>query len=188
VHPAFDVELAFGPMDFIQVNGAVNRRLVERAVALLDPRPGERVLDLFCGLGNFSLPLARSGAEVHGLEGDAGLVARAAANAGRNGLAAHFAEADLYRAGEGGRLPSGPWDRILLDPPRSGAGAVLGDVGRSGARRIVYVSCNPETLASDCARLVQEFGFRLEGAGIVDMFPHTTHVESIAVLERAGDA
>lgn len=184
--PEFDVTLRFEPTDFIQVNAALNERMIARALELLAPTPNDRVLDLFCGLGNFSLPLARRAAHVTGVEGDAGLIARARANAQRNGIEnAEFVVANLAQE----RLEEATWaqqryDAILLDPPRAGAREVLHVVGRSGARRVVYVSCHPGSLARDAGILVQEFGFRLRAAGVMDMFPHTAHVESIAVFER----
>ena len=183
--PEFDVELEFRPGDFTQVNFEVNRLMVARAVELLRPQPQERVLDLFCGLGNFTLPLARRAAEVVGVEGEAGLVARARANALRNGIGnARFYTANLYAA-----LDAEPWLRerfeaALLDPPRTGAVEVLPLLPRLGVERLVYVSCYPGTLARDAAELVQRHGYRLVGAGAMDMFPHTAHVESIAVFQR----
>ena len=183
--PEFDVELEFRPGDFTQVNFEVNRLMVARAVELLRPQPQERVLDLFCGLGNFTLPLARRAAEVVGVEGEAGLVARARANALRNGIGnARFYTANLYAA-----LDAEPWLRerfeaALLDPPRTGAVEVLPLLPRLGVERLVYVSCYPGTLARDAAELVQRHGYRLAGVGAMDMFPHTAHVESIAVFER----
>jgi 23S rRNA (uracil1939-C5)-methyltransferase len=183
--PEFDVELEFRPGDFTQVNFEVNRSMVARAVELLRPQPQERVLDLFCGLGNFTLPLARRAAEVVGVEGEAGLVARARANALRNGIGnARFYTANLYAA-----LDAEPWLRerfeaALLDPPRTGAVEVLPLLPRLGVERLVYVSCYPGTLARDAAELVQRHGYRLVGAGAMDMFPHTAHVESIAVFQR----
>ena len=183
--PDFGVELEFRPGDFTQVNLEVNRLMVARAVELLRPQVHERVLDLFCGLGNFTLPLARRTAEVVGVEGEAGLVARARASALRNGIGnARFYTANLY-----GVLDAEPWlherfDAALLDPPRTGAFEVLGLLPRLGVARLVYVSCYPGTLARDAAELVQRHGYRLVGAGAMDMFPHTAHVESIAVFER----
>jgi len=182
----WDVELGFEPLDFIQVNAALNEKMIAHALALLDVQPGERVLDLFCGLGNFTLPLGRVAAEVVGVEGDAGLVARARANAGRNGMAhVAFHVADLATD-----LSQQPWmgegfDRLLLDPARAGALEVLRQLPLDGLRRIVYVSCNPASLARDAAHLVNERGWRLRSAGVMDMFPHTAHVESIAVFEPA---
>lgn len=183
--PDFGVVLEFRPGDFTQVNFEVNRLMVARGIELLRPRPDERVLDLFCGLGNFTLPLARRAGEAVGVEGEAGLVARARANAARNGLCnAHFFTADLYAAPD-----AAPWARkrfaaALLDPPRTGAFEVLPLLPRLGVERLVYVSCYPGTLARDAAELVQRHGYRLAGVGAMDMFPHTAHVESIAVFER----
>jgi 23S rRNA (uracil1939-C5)-methyltransferase len=179
--PEFGVRLAFGPTDFTQVNHAVNRLLVSRAVRLLDPRPGERVGDLFCGLGNFSLPVATRGAQVIGLEGSAGLVARARANALANGLTAQFEVADLFQPN---LAPFAPFDKLLVDPPREGAIEVVKSLPGSWPRRIVYVSCDASTLARDAGVLVNVQGFRLAAAGVVNMFPHTAHVESIALFER----
>ena len=185
--PEFDLTIAFGPTEFTQVNAGVNRVLVKRAVDLLDPRPGARAGDLFCGLGNFSLPLARRGAEVVGMEGSASLVARAAANARANGLEARttFVAHDLYADAPGALARLGPVDKLLIDPPRDGAVEIckeLPDAG--GPRRIVYVSCSPSTLARDAGVLVNVKGYRLSCAGVVNMFPHTGHVESIALFER----
>lgn len=185
--PEFDLRIGFGPTDFTQVNHAVNRVLVRRAVALLAPRPGERIADLFCGLGNFALAIARRGAAVLGVEVNSGLLRRAARNAEENGLAAltRFVEMDLYR-------PSPPFselgrfDRMLLDPPRDGAVELVRALGKDAPSRIVYVSCSPATLARDAAVLVHAKGYVLAAAGIVNMFPHTSHVESIAVFDRDG--
>lgn len=180
--PDFDLTIGFLPTDFIQVNAEVNRRAVTLAMDLLDPRPGQRALDLFCGLGNFTLPLARRGARVLGLEGEAGLVARARENAAANGLDARFETADLYDPERlGTRLGAG-WDRVLLDPPRTGAMEVVKQLDRARAGRIVYVSCNPATLARDSRVLVHVHGYRLAAAGVLDMFPHTQHAEAIALF------
>ncbi len=184
--PRFDLRLDFEPVDFIQVNGELNRELVGRAVDLLGCGPGDRVLDLFCGLGNFTLPIARSGAQVVGVEGDAGLVARARQNAVANGIdTASFATANLA-APEPAVSPwmQGPYTHVLLDPPRAGALEMLPTVAALRPGRIVYVSCHPGSLARDLGVLCTDHGYRLSGAGVVDMFPHTTHVESIAVLDR----
>jgi len=184
--PAFDVEIRFEPTDFIQVNAALNEKAVSHAIALLSPGPGETVLDLFCGLGNFTLPLARRAARVVGVEGDAALVARARDNAEVNGIGnAEFHAADLAADPRGAAWAAGSFDRVLLDPPRAGAAAVLPLVAASGARRVVYVSCHPGSLARDAGELVREHGFRFTSAGVMDMFPHTAHVESIAVFEAA---
>lgn len=184
--PEFDVELEFRPTDFTQVNGDINGAMIKRALELLDLRGDERVLDLFCGLGNFTLPIARRAAWVTGVEGDAQLVARARDNARRNAIEnAEFHAADL-----GDPLSMWPWaarsfDKILLDPPRTGALEVVRRIAKLGAARIVYVSCNPATFARDAAELVQQHGYRLRKAGVMDMFPHTTHVECIALFEQA---
>lgn len=177
----------FRPHDFTQVNEAMNRRMVAQAMALLDPAPDERLLDLFCGLGNFTLPMARRAREVVGVEGDADLVAQARGNADRHGLIqARFVMANLY---DPAALDPPPWgagafDGVLLDPPRSGAREVLPAVAATGARRVVYVSCHPATLARDAGDLVRLHGFRLAAAGVMDMFPHTGHVESVALFVR----
>jgi 23S rRNA (uracil1939-C5)-methyltransferase len=183
--PAFDVSLEFAPTDFVQVNGALNESMVSRAVACLDPQPGERVLDLFCGLGNFSLPLARRAGEVVGVEGEAGLVARAARNAARQGIGnVSFVAADLAALAVDAPWAVRTYDRVLLDPPRAGAREVLAVVGAGGARRVVYISCHPGSLARDAGILVRDHGYRLVAAGVMDMFPHTAHVEAMAVFER----
>ncbi len=185
--PEFALTLAFGPTEFTQVNAGVNRVLVKRAVDLLDPRPGERVGDLFCGLGNFSLALATRGANVVGLEGAASLVGRAARNARANGLEDRttFLEHDLYADAPGALQRLGPIDKLLVDPPRDGAVEICKGLPESGAPgRIVYVSCSPSTLARDAGVLVNVKGYRLAAAGVVNMFPHTGHVESIALFER----
>ena len=186
VLPEYGLRIAFRPTDFTQVNHGVNRVLVSRAVRLLDPQPGERIGDLFCGLGNFSLPLARMGAQVLGLEGSAALIERARENAAANGLRdlASFDSADLYGAGAGGFAALGPFDKLLIDPPRSGAVEAVKALPDAWPRRIVYVSCDPATLARDAGALVHVKGFRLAAAGVVNMFPHTVHVESIALFER----
>jgi len=183
--PEFGLEFGFGPSDFVQVNAGMNRLMVNRALELLNPTASDRVLDLFCGLGNFTLPIATRAAEAVGVEGDADLVRKATENAVRNGLAnARFHAADL--AAEPGAAPwlRGGYDSVLIDPPRSGAESILPHVAASGARRLVYVSCHPASLARDAGILVQQFGFSLLGAGVMDMFPHTGHVESIALFER----
>jgi len=183
--PEFGLRLAFRPTEFTQVNAGVNRVLVRRAVDLLDPRPGERVGDLFCGLGNFSLPLATRGADVVGIEGSPALVERAAQNARANGLAerARFLAHDLYTDATGALERLGRVDKLLIDPPRDGAMEICKALPDSGApSRIVYVSCSPSTLARDAGVLVNVKGYRLAAAGVVNMFPHTGHVESIALF------
>jgi 23S rRNA (uracil1939-C5)-methyltransferase len=184
--PEFDLSLDFRPTDFTQVNVAINRLLIRRSMQLLDPRPGERIADLFCGLGNFSLPIARRGAHVIGVEGSDNLVARAGENARKNGLgdACEFHAANLFEATEDSLAALGPLDKLLIDPPREGAIAVVKALGAEAPRRIVYVSCSPATLARDAAVLVHEKGYKLKGAGIANMFPQTSHVESIALFER----
>ena len=185
--PDFGLELLFHPTEFTQVNHGVNRMLVRRAMALLKPRAGERIADLFCGLGNFTLPIARLGARVLGVEGSAALVKRAQENAAHNGLAAlcEFAVANLFEATEESFSALGAFDKLLIDPPREGAIALVKALPvEGGPRRIVYVSCSPATLARDAAVLVHEKGYRLCGAGIANMFPHTSHLESIVLFEK----
>lgn len=183
----FDLTMKFHPMDFTQVNAGINRTMVHRAVEWLDIQPGERVLDLFCGLGNFTLPLARSAAQVVGVEGDESMVVRGRENAELNGLSnVAFHGADLQAD-----FTAQPWaaegfDKILIDPPRSGAQEVCEYLTAFGAKRIVYVSCNPATLARDAGVMVRN-GYRLVRAGVMDMFPHTTHVESMALFERVDN-
>ena len=192
--PEFGVEMPFKPTDFTQVNPHINRVLVGRAVRLLDPQPHERVIDWFCGLGNFTLPLATRARQVHGIEGSPVLVGRAGDNARVNGLAARtsFEARNLFEIGAADLVAAGPADRWLVDPPREGAFALakaLADLhaepvaGWQPPRRIVYVSCNPATLARDAGLLVHQAGYRCSAAGVVNMFPHTAHVESIAVFD-----
>ncbi len=184
--PKFDVTIRFAPTDFVQINGELNKLMIERAIEWLAPRPEDRVLDLFCGLGNFSLPIGRSGAHVTAIEGESGLVARARENAERNGLGnVEFHVADLFDAAiRDHRWARSTYDKILLDPPRAGAREVLPLIADAGARVVVYVSCHPGTLARDAGILVKEHGFSFDAAGVMDMFPHTAHVESIAVFTR----
>ena len=183
--PGYGLSLDFRPLDFIQVNASLNGKMIASALDLLDPQPGDRVLDLFCGLGNFTLPLAQRAGRVVGVEGDAGLVARARANAAKNALAnVEFHAADLAKD-----LSAEPWmkagfDKLLLDPPRAGAAEVLAQLPLKGIRRIVYVSCHPGSLARDAGFLVRERGYTLKAAGAMDMFPQTAHVESIALFEK----
>ncbi len=202
VLPEFGLELSFGPTEFTQVNPAINRVLIRRAMALLEIRRGERVFDMFCGLGNFSLPMARLGASVLGIEGSAALVQRAEENAAKNGLGecTEFAVANLFEATPENLLAFGPCGKMLIDPPREGAAELVkalvsarGDETEEAKnaedaglcpQRIVYVSCNPATLARDAAILVHQKGYRLRGAGVVNMFPQTSHVESIALFTR----
>ena len=184
--PQWDIELLFRPLDFIQVNATLNQAMIARALELLDVQPGERVLDLFCGLGNFTLPLARASGDgdVVGVEGEAGLVQRARANAAHNGLTnVQFHAADLAQDLAGQAWVKAGFDKLLLDPARSGAIEVLKQLPLKGLKRIVYVSCHPASLARDAGYLVNERGWRLASAGVMDMFPHTAHVESIAVFD-----
>ena len=182
----FDLRLDFGPTDFVQVNGAINNGMVARAIELLEVSPSDRVLDLYCGLGNFTLPLARRAGSVVGVEGEAGLIGRARANDPANGIEnATFHVADL--SVEPDRTLAwmkGGYDKVLLDPPRVGAREVLSAVAHLAPRRVVYISCHTGSLARDLGVLTHDLGFRLRAAGVLDMFPHTTHVESMAVLER----
>jgi 23S rRNA (uracil1939-C5)-methyltransferase len=187
VLPEFDLRFPYSPTEFTQVNPAINRVLVRRALALLDPRPGERIADFFCGIGNFTLPIARRGAEVVGIEGSAALVGRAADNAAMNGLAARatFRVANLFAATPESLETLGPLDRILIDPPREGAIALIKALPGDGPPgRIVYVSCSPATLARDASVLVHDHGYALAAAGVINMFPHTAHVESVALFAR----
>jgi 23S rRNA (uracil1939-C5)-methyltransferase len=194
VLPEFGVRIPFGPTDFTQVNHRINEVLVGRAIRLLDPQPGDAVADLFCGLGNFTLPLATRARVAIGIEGSDALVRRARAAAESNGLAdrATLRTANLFdwTVDDWQRLvrEHGRIDRVLVDPPREGALEVARALAAAADRpkRVVYVSCNPATLARDCAVLVHEGGWVVRAAGVVNMFPHTSHVESIAVIEPAG--
>ena len=179
--PEFGLRIGFRPTEFTQVNFAMNRVLVSRALRLLDPQPGERIADLFCGLGNFSLPLATKGALVVGFEGSTALVKRAQDNAAANGIVAQFEAVDLFKHGI---VAYGPFDKLLIDPPREGAIELIKSLPEAWPRRIVYVSCDPATLARDAGVLVHTKGWRLTTAGVVNMFPHTAHVESVAVFEK----
>ncbi len=182
--PAFGLNFLFHPVDFTQVNFDINQKMVSRAVELLALKSTDKVLDLFCGLGNFTLPIATLAKEVVGVEGSELMCNRAAENALHNRLTnVKFYAADLYN------LKAAPWleekyDAILIDPPRTGALPVMDLIPTLGARKVVYVSCNPATLARDLGVLVHQHGFRLISAGVMDMFPHTTHVESIALLVK----
>ena len=196
--PDYNIEHCYSPTEFTQVNSEINRVLVRRAMALLDPQSGERIADMFCGLGNFSLPIARLGASVVGVEGNRELVRRAAENAAANGLRelAKYEVANLFEITPKQLKKLGHFDKMLIDPPREGAIELvkaLDDVDSEsaqskkpvrGLQRIVYVSCNPSTLARDSAILVRQKGYRLLGAGVVNMFPNTSHVESIALFEK----
>ena len=193
--PEFGVRMPFKPTDFTQVNPHINRVLVSRALTLLAPQPDERVIDWFCGLGNFTLPLATRARQVLGIEGSEVLVQRARDNARANGLAHNtsFEARNLFEIGPADLVAAGRAERWLVDPPREGAFAMakaLADLhaapqaGWTPPRRIVYVSCNPATLARDAGLLVHQAGYRCSAAGVVNMFPHTAHVESLAVFDR----
>jgi 23S rRNA (uracil1939-C5)-methyltransferase len=176
--------IEFGPVDFIQINRDINVSMVDAALGLLMPAGGDAVLDLFCGLGNFTLPMARRGLRVVGVEGDPALVAKARGNAARNGIgnAAFFTE-NLFEPAQFGAWANERYDLVLLDPPRAGAAALLARMAHWRPRRVVYISCHPGSLARDAEILVYGQGYGLTCAGVMDMFPHTTHVESIAVFE-----
>jgi len=183
--PEFDLSIRFRPLDFVQVNGPLNRALVSRAVELLAPGPEERVLDLFCGIGNFTLPLARRSGEVLGIEGSADLVRRAEENAAANGLGnVSFLHRDLAEPDPAEDWLRSEWDRVLLDPARPGADTLARHFAERPPRRLVYVSCHPGTLARDAGTLTAPGRLRLSAAGVLDMFPHTSHMESVAVFDR----
>jgi len=187
--PDFNVEFEFLPNDFIQVNGALNQQMVALALRLLDINENDEVLDLFCGLGNFSLPLARHAKHVLGIEGEASLVERARQNARRNNVSnVEFMVANLFEEHKDSPFAKRTFNKVLLDPPRAGAREILPVIANSGAKcgaqRVVYISCHPGSLARDTDILVHELGYELKSAGVLDMFPHTAHVESVAVFER----
>lgn len=184
--PAWNIRLLFEPGDFTQVNMSVNRRMLALAMRLLNPERDDTVLDLFCGLGNFSLPLARQVRQVVGVEGEAEMVARATDNSRANGIDnAEFHVADLFQHPGEARWLDRSYTKVLLDPPRSGAfEAVQWLPQRLQPHKILYVSCNPATLARDADILVNSHDYRLRAAGVMDMFPHTAHVEAIALFER----
>jgi len=194
--PEFDLDMPFRPTEFTQVNHGVNRMLIRRAMRLLQPEAGERIADFFCGLGNFTLPIARRGAEVLGIEGSSALIARAVENARHNGLAdrTRYQVMNLFEISTSVLAALGRFDKWLVDPPRDGAIELVKSLPDAGTgentpddlspRRIVYVSCSPATLARDTAVLVHQKGYVLKAAGVANMFPHTAHVESIALFER----
>jgi len=180
------IVIEFGPVDFLQINRDINVSMVDAAMNLLQVNPTDTVLDLFCGLGNFTLPLARRALRVVGVEGDATLVAKARANAVRNGIGnAQLAVENLFEPNTFGAWASARYELVLLDPPRAGASALLATMAQWRPRRVVYISCHPGSLARDAGVLVHSLGFRLTDAGVMDMFPHTTHIESIAVFESS---
>jgi 23S rRNA (uracil1939-C5)-methyltransferase len=180
-----NIELLFQPTDFTQINQAINQALVKRTIELMEPEPQDKILDLFCGLGNFTLALAKKCAQIIGVEGHKVMVERATQNAVHNAITnATFYCADLTK-----ELPALPWAnqhyyKILLDPPRTGALEICQQIKKFGAKKIIYVSCNPATLARDAKELVNQ-GYELAAAGIVDMFPHTSHVENLAVFTKS---
>ncbi len=179
------VVIEFGPVDFIQVNRDINASMVDAAMRLLQPQAGDTALDLFCGLGNFTLPLAQRAGHVTGVEGDAALVSKARSNALRNGIGnAGFAVENLFEPKRFGAWANEHYDLVLLDPPRAGAAELLSCMSHWNPRRVVYISCHPGSLSRDAQILVADHGFVMAAAGVMDMFPHTTHVESIAVFER----
>ena len=181
---ASGVRIEFDPVGFVQINNDINEQMVASAIDLLQVQSEDRVLDLYCGIGNFSLPIARQCKQVLGIEGDAMLVTAAKHNAAINEIDnADFRVADLSKIDGSEGWIQEKWDRVLLDPARSGAAEIAQQMQKIGAQRIVYVSCHPGTLARDAGTLVNELGYRLESAGIIDMFPHTAHVESIAVFD-----
>ncbi len=183
--PDASVRFIFKATDFTQVNSAINQKMISRVMELLDPQPTDVILDLFCGIGNFTLPLARKAAKVIGIEGSGEAVERAQLNAERNGLQnVAFHVADLSKPVDGECWVNQHFDKILLDPSRAGALEILERIPGWNASRIVYVSCNPSTLARDAGVLVHDHGYRLEGAGVMDMFPQTAHVESLALFEK----
>jgi 23S rRNA (uracil1939-C5)-methyltransferase len=176
--------LRLEPTDFIQINDTVSQKIVRRTLEWIAPKAGERMLELFCGLGNFSVPLAKTGVELVAVEGEAGLVQRARDNAQRLDLKIRFECADLFKPVADAQWHQGHFDAVLLDPPRTGAREVLPLIASKKPQRIVYVSCHPGTLARDAGELVHQHGYRLLRAGVMDMFPHTAHVESMALFER----
>ncbi|MDH5181787.1 MAG: 23S rRNA (uracil(1939)-C(5))-methyltransferase RlmD [Gammaproteobacteria bacterium] len=182
----YDVEIDFEPGDFVQVNSDINRQMIHQALALLDVQPDDRVLELFCGLGNFSFALARQAATVTSVEGEKSLIDRARLNAQQNGLDnVSFHVADLAATDPNVPwLKQGDYSKVLLDPARTGADGIIPQLGKLAVPRIVYVSCNPATLARDAGMLCHDYGYQLVSAGVMDMFPHTAHVESIALFER----
>jgi 23S rRNA (uracil1939-C5)-methyltransferase len=181
------VIIEFGPVDFIQVNRDINAGMIDAAIRLLQPRPEDGVLDLFCGLGNFTLPLARRVRHALGVEGDQALVAKARANAARNAIGnADFKAENLFEPAKFAAWSKQRYDLVLLDPPRAGAAELLPCIAQWQPRRVVYISCHPGSLARDAGIMVRDLGFTLTEAGVMDMFPQTTHVESIAVFERSA--
>lgn len=189
--PAHNIEYRFGPMNFVQVNAEINRKMIDRVITLLDLQPEDRVMDLFCGLGNFTLSMARRVASIVGIEGDEPLVELARYNAEHNGIDnAEFYAADLSKpellSQVGFALENQQFDKVLLDPARAGALEMMAPLAKLAPKLIVYVSCNPATLARDADELVNKHGYRMTHVGVMDMFPHTSHVEAIALFERGA--
>ena len=181
--PAQDIEIQFRPTDFTQINTAINEQMIAQVLDMLALDKADNVLDLFCGLGNFTLPMARQAGAVFGVEGEVGLVNRARENALLNGIEnATFHTSNLVDDHTETAWAGGGYNKVLLDPPRSGAAEVMDVLGNIGTQRIVYVSCHPGSLARDAGTLVNDKGYRLLSAGVMDMFPHTAHVESIALF------
>lgn len=183
--PDYQLEMKFHPLDFIQVNGGINQELIKLALTLLDPQSTDTILDLFCGLGNFTLPLARFAKKVVGVEGGQQMVERAQYNAQQNNID----NTEFYAANLMAPTLNAPWlkqsyDKILLDPPRTGAKEIIPYLADLSAKRIVYVSCNPATLARDAGELTQQHGYKLKVVGVINMFPHTSHIEAIALFEK----
>ena len=181
----FGIRMEFLPNDFIQVNSKMNQKMILKAIELLDLNENDKVLDLFCGLGNFTLPMAKNVEKVVGIEGEKNLVLRAKHNAGINKISnVHFYEADLRKNHSESEWFKEEYSKILIDPPRSGAWEILPLIASSSADTLLYISCHPASLARDTDRLVNEFGYKLMKAGVMDMFPHTSHVESMALFKR----
>ena len=185
-HSSFDVSIEFAPLDFIQINTDINRAMIVQALQWLDVQPGDHVLDLFAGLGNFTLPIARKAAKVTAVELDEPMVERGAQSAAANGITnTEHVIGNLFEPDPTHLWMQQTYDRVLLDPPRAGAEAMMPHIARFAPERIVYISCHPGSLARDAHILVHEHGYRLITAGVMDMFPHTSHIESMAVFERA---
>ncbi|HVY53717.1 MAG TPA: 23S rRNA (uracil(1939)-C(5))-methyltransferase RlmD, partial [Gammaproteobacteria bacterium] len=183
--PDFNLEILFHPMDFTQIHVEINRLMVKQAITLLDPQADENILDLFCGVGNFSLPLSRSAKKVTGIEGSEIMVERGYENAAHNAITnIEFYAANLFELPVKADWYNQTYQKILIDPPRTGAREIVEQISRFNAKRIVYVSCNPATLARDANILVETQGYKLQKAGVMNMFPHTSHIEAMAVFEK----
>jgi 23S rRNA (uracil1939-C5)-methyltransferase len=181
----FDLTFHFEPLDFIQAHGSLNEELVQRAIEWLDPKYDDDILDLFCGLGNFSLPIAKKCQSVTGVEGSSAMTQRAAKNAALNNIAnTQFFEADLEKDQALSPWINKHYDAILLDPPRSGASNIINHMIQTDPKRIVYVSCNPKTFAQDALKLTN-FGFKLDKICVADMFPHTEHIETVGLFLKS---